>query len=150
MSRTNRQGLDLILGSETLRLEAYLCPAKVWTIGYGHTGPDVHPGLTITEAQADALFQADLGTFEACVEDLIAVPISGNQFSALVSFAYNVGGQALRDSTLLIKLNNGDYDGAAAEFKRWNRSRGRVLGGLTVRREAERDLFLTPGDGDSA
>ncbi len=150
MSRINRQGLDLILVSEELRMEAYRCPAGVWTIGWGHTGPDVYPGLVITEALAILFKQADLERFEAAVEDALEVPVTGNQFSALVSFAFNVGDQAFRDSTLLNKLNTGDIKGAAAEFKRWVRSKGRIQPGLVTRRAAERELFLTPGDGDPA
>ncbi|MDO9631656.1 MAG: lysozyme, partial [Humidesulfovibrio sp.] len=119
MQRINRQGLDLILVSEELRLEAYRCPAGVWTIGWGHTGPDVYPGLVITEALAILFKQADLDRFEASVEDALEVPVTGNQFSALVSFAFNVGDEAFCDSTLLHKLNTGDIKGAAAEFKRW-------------------------------
>lgn len=150
MYRINRQGLDLILVSEELRLEAYRCPAGVWTIGWGHTGPDVYPGLVITEAMAVMFKQADLERFEAAVEDALEVPVTGNQFSALVSFAFNVGDQAFRDSTLLNKLNTGDIKGAAVEFKRWVRSKGRIQPGLVTRRAAERELFLTPGDGDPA
>ncbi|PKN07655.1 MAG: muraminidase [Deltaproteobacteria bacterium HGW-Deltaproteobacteria-8] len=150
MQRTNRQGLDLILVSEELRLEAYRCPAGVWTIGWGHTGPDVYPGMVITEALAILFKQADLERFESAVEDALEVPVTGNQFSALVSFAFNVGDEAFRGSTLLNKLNTGDINGAAAEFKRWVHSKGRLQPGLVTRRAAERELFLTPGDGDPA
>jgi len=152
MGRTNRQGLDIIQCYETLRLTAYLCPAGKWTIGWGHTGPDVYPGLTITADEADQLFQTDLARFETAVDELLAVPVTGNQFSALVCFTYNVGegDDGLAGSTLLRKLNAGDLDGAAREFPRWNRSKGRVLLGLTRRRASERALFCTPGDGTDA
>lgn len=153
MSRTNAQGVQIIKSSESLRLRAYRCPAGKWTIGYGDTGPSVRPGLTITEAEAEERLAHRLAfEFEPGVEQLLAVSVSGNQFSALVSFAYNAGLEALAESTLLRKLNAGDDAGAAAEFPRWNKKRdasGRmiVLPGLTTRRAAERELFLTPGDG---
>jgi lysozyme len=151
MGRTNAQGVQLIKNTESLRLHAYRCPAGKWTIGYGDTGPDVRPGLVITEAEAEVRLACRLAEeFEPGVEQLLAVEVTGNQFSALVSFAYNTGLQALAESTLLGKLNAGDYDGAADEFPRWTRSRGRVLPGLVTRRAAERELFLTPGDGEPA
>lgn len=148
MRRTNAQGVQIIKSSESLRLRAYRCPAGKWTIGYGDTGPDVRPGLTITEAEAEERLARRLAfEFEPGVAQLLAVPVTGNQFSALVSFAYNTGLEALAESTLLTKLNAGDYDGAAGQFGRWVRSNGRVLTGLASRRAAERELFLTPGDG---
>lgn len=148
MGRTNAQGVQLIKNAESLRLRAYRCPAGKWTIGYGDTGPDVRPGLTITEAEAEERLARRLaGEFEPGVEQLLAASVSGNQFSALVSFAYNVGLQALAESTLLRRLNAGDEGGAADEFPRWTRSNGHVLPGLVTRRAVERELFLTPGDG---
>lgn len=151
MGRTNAQGVQIVKSSESLRLRAYRCPAGKWTIGYGDTGPDVRPGLVITEAEAEVRLTRRLAEeFEPGVEQLLAVEVTGNQFSALVSFAYNTGLQALAESTLLRKLNAGDYDGAADEFPRWTRSRGRVLPGLVTRRAAERELFLAPGDGEPA
>lgn len=149
--RTNAQGLQIIKDSEGLRLHAYRCPAGVWTIGYGDTGPDVTPGLTITEDEAEARLRARLETeFEPGVERMLRVPVSGNQFSALVSFAYNVGLRALWESSLLRLLGAGDTQGAAAQFGRWTKSGGRVLPGLVKRRQAEAELFLAPGDGDPA
>lgn len=149
--RTNRQGQQIIKDAERLRLRSYLCPAGKWTIGYGDTGPHVGPGQVITEAEAEERFARRLANeFEPGVEQLLEVEVTGNQFSALVSFAYNTGLEAFAQSTLLRRLNQGDVDGAAAEFGRWTRSRGRVLPGLVTRRAAERELFLTPGDGDPA
>jgi lysozyme len=156
MHRTNAQGVQLLKDAESLRLRAYLCPAGKWTIGYGDTGPDVRPGLTITEAEAEERLARRLAfEFEPGVESLLAVPVTGNQFSALVSFTYNVGLEAFAESTLLRKLNAGDLDGAANEFPRWNKKHDKsgrmvVLPGLTSRRAAERELFLTPGDGEAA
>lgn len=142
MSRkTGPRGLALIKSFEGLRLQAYTCPAGVLTIGYGSTGPHVRPGMRITEQQADALLLSDLSRFEAAVTGAVRVPLTQAQFDALVSFTFNVGVAALRSSTLLRKLNAGDYAGAAAEFARWNKAGGKVLAGLTRRRAAERALF---------
>ena len=134
---------ELIKSFEGLELEAYLCPADIWTIGYGHTG-DVKEGDTITKAEAEALLDKDLQTFRNGVKRLVKVPLNENQFGALVSFAYNLGLGSLQNSTLLKMLNAGDYTGAADQFLRWNKSGGKVLTGLVRRREAERAVFLTP------
>ena len=140
--QTNQAGLDLIRSFESCSLTAYQCSAGVWTIGWGHTGPDVHPGKVITQAEADQLFVQDIAEREPQVAAMVPPGVNENQFSALMSFAYNVGLDALRKSTLLRKLRTGDAVGAANEFPRWNRSKGRVLNGLTRRRNAERALFL--------
>lgn len=138
--KVNQAGLDLIKRFEGLRLDAYLCPAGVWTIGYGHTG-DVKAGDRITEHQADVILALDVERFEAGVET--AVPgTRDNEFAALVSFAFNLGLAALGGSTLLKKLRAGDRVGAAAEFMKWTHAAGHVLPGLVKRRAAERDLFL--------
>ena len=134
---------ELIKSFEGLELEAYLCPADIWTIGYGHTG-DVKEGDTITKAEAEDLLDKDLEKFRSGVNRCVKVPLNENQFGALVSFAYNVGIGSLQSSTLLKLLNAGDYDAAADQFPRWNKSGGKVLTGLTRRREAERAVFLTP------
>lgn len=136
----NEAGLNLIKDFEGCRLKAYLCPAGVWTIGYGHT-QGVKPDMVINQLQAERFLRQDLKRFEDAVTSLVKVPITPNQFSALVSFAYNVGTGALYDSTLLRKLNKKDYKGAANEFLRWNKAGGKVLPGLTRRRLAEKDLF---------
>ena len=151
MGRTNRQGVELIQSFEQCRLRAYPDPGtggEPWTIGWGHTGPDVYPGLEITQDEADGLFVSDLASFEADVESCLEVESTGNQYSALVCFAYNCKGW--HGSILLRKFNTGDIEGTAAEFGRWTRAGGRVLRGLVRRREAERELFLTPGDGEAA
>lgn len=139
MRTSNKQ---IVKDAEGLRLEAYLCPAGVWTIGYGHTGTDVWPGLVITEKWAESLLERDLRTFEAYVSGYVKVDLTQDQFDALVSFVYNIGAEAFKNSTMLKKLNAGDYEGAAKEFPRWNKSKGKVLPGLVKRREAERKLFL--------
>lgn len=134
---------ELIKSFEGLELEAYLCPADIWTIGYGHTG-NVKEGDRITKAEAEALLDKDLRTFRNGVKRLVKVTLNENQFGALVSFAYNLGLGSLQNSTLLKMLNAGDYTGAADQFLRWNKSGGKVLTGLVRRREAERAVFLTP------
>ena len=139
----NEAGVRLVQEFEGCRLDAYRCPAGIPTIGYGATGPDIRMGMVWTQEQADERLAEDLARFAAGVERLVQVDLTDNQFAALVSFAYNVGLGALRDSTLLRKLNAGDYLGAADQFARWNKGGGRVLPGLVRRRAAERDLFLS-------
>ena len=124
-------------------LVAYRDVVGVLTIGYGHTGLDIVPGQRITSAQADALLIKDLAKFERNVAAVVKVALNQSQFDALVSFSFNVGINALNSSTLLKKLNGGDYAGAAAEFLRWNRAGGRVILGLTNRRINESRLFKT-------
>jgi GH24 family phage-related lysozyme (muramidase) len=140
-SKTNQAGLDLIKSFEGLRLTAYICPAGVPTIGYGTTS-GVRMGDRITPAQAEALLRRDLAKFEQAVDQAVKVTLNSNQFSALVSFTYNVGAGAFQRSTLLKLLNQGNYQAAAQEFMKWNRGGGRVLPGLTRRRLAEQRLFL--------
>lgn len=139
--KTSMKGRDLIRKFEGEKLKAYLCPAGVWTIGVGHTGPDVKPGMVITLDRSDELLRSDLARFESAVSGLLRVPVSQGQFDALVSLAFNVGSGAVGKSTLLRLLNAGDKAGAADEFLRWNKAGGKVLPGLTARRAAERDLF---------
>jgi lysozyme len=141
---TSQAGIDLIHEFESFSPTAYLCPAGVWTIGWGTTrvnGKPVRQGMTATREQADAWFAKDLQKFENCVLNAVDVDLTQGQFDALVSFAYNVGCAAFKSSTLVRLLNHGNEAGAAAEFARWNKGGGRVLAGLTRRREAERALF---------
>jgi lysozyme len=140
--RTGNAGLDLVKRSESLVLKAYLCPAHVWTIGYGHTR-GVKMGDTCTEEQAIDWLKEDLRDAEAIVDATVDVPLSQNQFDALVSFVFNVGGGAFKTSTLLRLLNRGEYSRAAEQLDRWNKAAGQVLAGLTTRRAAERALFET-------
>ncbi|GHC19353.1 lysozyme [Aidingimonas halophila] len=138
-------GLKLIQSHEGLRLEAYRDAVGIPTIGYGHT-KTAEMGQEITEAQALELLQSDVESFEDAVRDAVNVTITQNMFDALVSFAFNVGIGAFRDSTLLKKLNDHDYNGAADELLRWTKAGGKELAGLVKRREDERDLFLTSSD----
>jgi lysozyme len=140
--KISREGINLIKRFEGLRLTAYRDAVGVPTIGYGST-IGVKMGDEITESRAEELLIEDLARFEMCVDRLIDVAMTQAQFDALTSFAFNVGCQALQRSTLRRKLNNGDYDGAANELLRWDKAGGRVLRGLTRRREAERELFLS-------
>lgn len=111
------------------------------TIGYGHTGPDVKPGARITPAEGMALLRKDLDRFEARVDREVKVPLTDNQFAALVSFAFNVGEQAFAESTLLRKLNAGDYDAVPGELMKWTKSKGKKMRGLVNRRAAEAGLW---------
>jgi lysozyme len=132
--------LSLIKEFEGLSLKAYKCPADVWTIGYGTTR-GVKPGQVISVAEAEAMLRADVDRFAKGVAESVKVPLAQHQFDALVSFAYNVGLGAFRTSTMLRLINKGELASAAKQFARWNRAGGRVLAGLTRRREAERKLF---------
>jgi lysozyme len=140
--KTNAAGLALIKRFEGLKLRAYTCSAGVWTIGYGSTRA-VRPGMVITQADADARLREDLSDAEEAVAILIDVPLSPNEFSALVSLVYNIGAGAFGSSTLRRLINSGDRKGAALQFKRWNRGGGQILNGLVKRRAAETALFVT-------
>lgn len=146
---TNDAGLDIIKRQETLQLKAYKCPAGIWTIGYGHT-EGVKQGQVITEHQADVLLQHDLGIAEAAVTELAPATLNENQFSALVSFTFNLGKPNLAKSTLLKRLKAGQLHTAANEFLKWNKAKDPktgqlvVLPGLVKRRAEERELFLRP------
>jgi GH24 family phage-related lysozyme (muramidase) len=142
----NQAGVKLIKSFESLRLNAYKDPVGIWTVGYGHTGPDVYPGLKISKEDAEQLLAEDLREFEDATRELIAVPLNNDQFAAVVSFAFNAGKGALKGSTLRKKLNRKDYQGAADEFPKWvyGTIKGKkiLLPGLVRRRAQERNLFL--------
>lgn len=144
MPHVNAAGLSLIKTFEGCRLTSYDDGTGVWTIGYGHTGPDVHEGQNITQAQADEMLQSDLARFEKGVNNFVSRNLTPNQFSAMVSFAYNLGLEALRDSTLLKLVNAGAFEAAADQFGAWVFAGGQYMQGLARRRAAERQLFLTP------
>ncbi len=140
--RMNDAGLEIIKESEGLRLEAYNLGGQ-WLIGYGHAAT-ARAGMTISEAQAGELLRSDVRTSEDGVRRLVVVPMNENQFSAMVSLAYNLGVGGYGRSTVLEQINQGDYDGAANAFLNHNRAGGKVNAHLTQRREQERDLFNTP------
>ena len=139
-------GLKLIAQFEGCYLQAYLCPANVWTIGIGTTvypsGSKIKKGDTCTLDQAHEYLAHDMIEFEKTVNDSVKVDLTQNQFDALVSLTYNIGSTAFKNSTLLKKLNAKDYTGAADQFLVWNKGGGKVLKGLVRRREAERALFI--------
>lgn len=115
-----------------------------YSIGYGHyMGAVVTIPGPITQAQGLDLLQADVASAARTVSSLVSVPLTQNQYDALVSLAYNIGSNAFANSTLVSLLNQGDYAGAAAQFPVWNKSQGKVIAALVSRREAEKGLFLT-------
>ena len=138
--KISNTGIDLIKHFEGCETEAYLCPAGVPTIGYGHI-KGVQMGDVITETQAHEMLVEELDEYESYINDLVTVSLNQNQFDAMVSWVYNLGGGNLRASTLLKVLNSGDYAGVPAQMMRWNKAGGKVLEGLTRRRQAEADLF---------
>lgn len=142
--RTSQAGIDLIKMFEGFSPSTYICPAGYPTIGWGHVvlKHEKFPA-TITKAEGEHILKNDLVQFERSVERLIVVDLNQNQFDALVSFTFNLGGGALQRSTLRQRLNREDYAGAADEFLRWVWAGGKRLRGLIRRREAERDLFLS-------
>lgn len=140
----SRNGIELIKRFEGCKLTAYRCPAGKLTIGYGHTGDDVTEGLTISQEDANDLLFDDVLCFENGVNNLVkGLDLSQGMFDALVCFAYNVGLDNLKKSTLLKLLKDGKVLEASEEFVKWNKSNGKVLDGLTKRRAAEADLFLS-------
>ncbi|SPU27858.1 Phage-related lysozyme (muraminidase) [Candidatus Bartonella washoeensis] len=145
MRTISKEGLALIKQWEGLRLQAYKDLACVWTIGYGHTSeagrPFVRKGMRITQEQAEAILREDLKQFEKTVEEAVMVSLTDEQFAALVSFCYNVGTKAFCNSTLLKKLNKGDYEAVPEELQKWNRVGGKRLQGLANRRAAEAGLW---------
>lgn len=139
-------GLELIKEFEGFSANAYLCPAKIPTIGYGNTfyanGTKVKLGEQISKTDALELLEKVVNKdFADKIFPLIKVKVSQNQFDAMVSLAYNIGVGNFSKSTLLKKVNSGDFDGASNEFLKWNKSSGKELLGLTRRREREKDLF---------
>lgn len=145
-------GINLIKEFEGVRLKSYKCPAGVWTLGVGHTSaagpPEVKPGMTITEAEALKILRNDLKKFEASIDSMVRVPLKQNQYDALCSFIFNVGAGAFQKSTLLKKLNAGDYAAVPQELMKWTKAGGKELPGLVRRRRAEAALWR--GVNDSA
>lgn len=137
----SQYGLDITESFESLRLDAYKDVAGVLTVGYGHTGSDVHLGWTITPEQAQTLLQSDIAAAASCVNSAVTVPINQNQFDALTDFTFNVGRGSFLRSTLLKLLNLGDYLGASGQFQNWVYAGGEVQPGLIRRRDAEAGLF---------
>lgn len=142
--RLSRKGQKFVQSFEGYFPKAYLDPIGVLTIGWGHTNhhePKFSAGEVWSREKCEEVFRADMKLFEDEVKRLVKVPLTQGQFDALVSFTYNCGGGNLSKSSLLRKLNQGDYEGAAQQFQYWNKAGGRVLNGLTRRRAAEALMF---------
>ncbi|MEM9121783.1 MAG: lysozyme [Pseudomonadota bacterium] len=138
---TNEAAIAIITESEGLRLKAYQNGGQ-WLIGYGHAAT-AKPGMTITEAKAVELLKSDLEMCESAIESAVTVPMTENEFSAVVSLCYNIGTGNLRSSSVVKRLNEGDYAAAADAILLWNKAGGKVNEHLASRREDERSLFLT-------
>lgn len=140
--KISEAGKKFLIEREGERLDVYKDSIGIPTIGVGHV---IHPGdpLHITREEEFVLLDKDLEPKEAAVNSLVKVPLNQNQFDALVSFTFNLGEHSLQISTLLRKLNAGDFGGAADEFLKWDMAGGKVSEGLETRREKERCLFLT-------
>ena len=134
------KGKDLLKFFEGCELVAYQDSVGVWTIGYGHT-KGVHAGMSITQEEAEQMLLTELEEYEGYIEKYVTVPLTQNQFDALVVWVYNLGPTNFRRSTLLKELNSGNYTAAGNEITKWNKAGGKVLAGLVKRREAEAELF---------
>lgn len=134
-------GLALTEQFEGCRLTAYQDQVGVWTIGYGHTGDDVVAGLTITQAQAQDLLAGDVSSAAKCVNQVVTIALTQNEFDALTDFVFNLGSGNFTGSTLLRDLNAGNFTAAAAQFDLWDRAGGTVVAGLLRRRQAETAIF---------
>lgn len=146
--KVNKATIDLIKHEEGLKLTAYQCPAKVWTIGYGSTfyvnGSKVKQGDIITQVEAELILSTVVSSFADQVSKVVKSKLTENQFGSLVSFAYNVGIGAFTGSTLLKKVNaNPNDQSIGIEFARWNKAGGKVLQGLINRRKAEKELYFS-------
>jgi lysozyme len=146
--KINGAALDLIKSFEGWRSKAYRDAVGVWTIGYGHTSmagePQVRRGMVISEAEGEAILRRDVEKFAIGVAKAITRKVNDNQFGALVSFAYNVGLGGFRKSSVLTAVNSGQFDRVPHRLMLWNKAGGKVLPGLTRRRKAEGDLFMSP------
>lgn len=141
--------VDLVAEFEGFRSHAYLCPAGVWTIGYGTTeasgvGLHIDAGRSVSEPHARLYLRHTLANFGEKIRPKVLAPLDLNQWAAMLSLAYNIGPKAFARSSVLRLFNAGDTQGAADAFRMWNKAGGKVLKGLKRRREAERALFLTP------
>ena len=138
--KLGERGTEILKYFEGCKLTAYQDSVGVWTIGYGHT-KGVYDGMTITQEEAEQMLLTELEEYEGYVEKYVTVPLTQNQFDALVVWVYNLGPTNFRNSTLLKELNSGNYTAAGKEITRWNKAGGKVLAGLVKRREAEAELF---------
>lgn len=139
----SKKGLELTESFEGCKLEAYKDVVGIWTIGYGHTGPEVIPGLVIDQATAERFLKIDINSAISCVNSCVSAPITQGEFDALVDFVFNVGCSSFRRSTMLRMLNDGQYADAAKQFGLWAYASGKAVAGLLRRREAEAREFDT-------
>ena len=140
LMKLGERGTEMLKYFEGCKLTAYQDSVGVWTIGYGHT-KGVYDGMTITQDQAEQMLLSELEEYEGYIENMVTVPLTQNQFDALVVWVYNLGPTNFKNSTLLKELNAGNYNAAGQEITRWNKAGGKVLAGLVKRREAEAELF---------
>lgn len=139
--KTSEAGIETLKELEGVRHKAYLDTGGVWTNGAGHTGPDVYEGQIVDDNQINQWLKDDVAEAEDAVNRLVTVPLTQNQYDALVSFVYNLGEGQFKKSTLLRRLNAKDYEGARNEFKRWVYDNGKLIAGLVKRRYAEAEMF---------
>jgi len=137
----SKQGLALTESFEACLLTSYQDIKGIWTVGYGHTGPEVVEGLTWTQNQADTQLVIDLQRAERMVDTCVTTTLTQGEYDALVDFAFNLGTNAEKGSTLLRLVNSGDMAGAAAQFDAWDHANGQVVAGLLRRRVAEEKEF---------
>jgi len=137
---TSQDGLKLIKKFEGCELKSYQDSVGVWTIGYGHT-KGVEEGQEITQEEAEEMLASELSEYEGYINDMVECDLEQHQFDALVAWVYNLGPTNLRSSTMLKRLNANDLDDVPAQIRRWNKAGGKVLAGLTRRREAEALMF---------
>ena len=140
LMKLGEKGTEILKYFEGCKLTAYQDSVGVWTIGYGHT-KGVYNGMTITQEEAEQMLLTELEEYEGYIENMVTVPLTQNQFDALVVWIYNLGPTNFKNSTLLKELNAGNYNAAGQEITRWNKAGGKVLAGLVKRREAEAELF---------
>ena len=140
LMKLGERGTEMLKYFEGCKLTAYQDSVGVWTIGYGHT-KGVYNGMTITQEEAEQMLLTELEEYEGYIENMVTVPLTQNQFDALVVWIYNLGPTNFKNSTLLKELNAGNYNAAGQEITRWNKAGGKVLAGLVKRREAEAELF---------
>jgi len=142
----SKNGLHLTEQFEGCKFTSYPDPATggdPWTIGYGHTGSDVYPNMTITQQQAEELLMKDVQKASQAVNSKVHTDITQDEFDALVDFVFNVGAGNFAGSTLLKKINEGDMEGASHEFEKWDMAAGKHMAGLLKRRHAEAQEFIS-------
>ena len=141
MMEISQTGINLIKSYESCKLTAYQDGGGVWTIGYGHTGDDVHPGDVIDQDRANDLLVYDIKAAQDCIDAHVEAELSQGQYDALCSFVFNLGCHAFKTSTMCNLINAGNYQAARKQFARWNHDNGVVVEGLTARRTAEAEMF---------